>query len=94
MQVQRSKVITDPNYSIQTTEFNTPTGSICKAEDTFALQKGADTYVQLHQPKKWLEEAEAQVSKIKPKGLDHFLAEYLRVIFKGWPHREKVASPG
>ena len=58
------------------------------------LQKGTTTYVQLHQPKKWLEEAEAQVSKIKSKGLDLFLAEYMRVIFKGWPHRQKVASPG
>ena len=26
---------------------------ICKAEDTFALQKGTDTYVQLHQHEKW-----------------------------------------
>ena len=43
-----------------------------------SLQKGTDTHVQLHQPKKWLEEAEAQVSKIKSKGLDLFLTEYLR----------------
>ena len=41
-----------------------------------SLQKGTDTHVQLHQPKKWLEEAEAQVSKIKSKGLDLFLTEY------------------
>ena len=35
------------------------------------LQKGTDTHVQLHQPeKRWLEEAEAQVSEIKSKGLD------------------------
>ena len=39
--------------------------------------------------KPWLEEAEAQVSKIKPKGLDLFLAEYMRMIFKGWPRRKK-----
>ena len=43
-----------------------------------SLQKGTDTHVQLHQPKKWLEEAAAQVSKIKSKGLDLFLTEYLR----------------
>ena len=59
-----------------------------------SLQKGTDTHVQLHQPKKWLEEAEAQVSKIKSKGLDLFLTEYLRIIFKGWPHKKNVASPG
>jgi len=35
-----------------------------------------------------------QVSKIKAKGLDLFLAEYLRMIFKGWPHRKKVVSSG
>ena len=58
------------------------------------LQKGTTTYVQLHQPKKWLQEAETQVTKIKSKGLDLFLAEYLRMIFTGWPHRKKVASPG
>jgi hypothetical protein len=40
------------------------------------------------------EEVEAQVSKIKSKGLDFLLAEYLRMIFKGWPHRKEVASPG
>ena len=33
------------------------------------------------------------MSKIKSKGLDLFLAEYLRMIFNGWPHREKVVSP-
>ena len=44
--------------------------------------------------KRWLEEAEAQVSKINSKGLDLFLAEFLWMIFKGWPHRKKVASPG
>ena len=54
-----------------------------------SLQKGTDTHVQLHQPKKWLEEAEAQVSKIKSKGLDLFLTEYLRIIFKGWPTEKK-----
>ena len=37
-----------------------------------SLQKGTNTYVHLHQPKKWLEEAEAHVSKIKFKGLDLF----------------------
>ena len=64
------------------------------AEKHLSLQKDTSTYVQLHQPKKWLQEAEAQVSKIKSKGLDLFLAEYLQMIFKGWPHRKKVASPG
>ena len=59
-----------------------------------SLQKATTTYVQLHQPKRWLEEAEAQVSKINSKRLDLFLAEYMRMIFKGWPHRKKVASPG
>ena len=34
------------------------------------------------------------MSKIKSKGLDLFLAEFLRMIFKGWPHRKKIASPG
>ena len=51
-------------------------------------QKSTTTYVQLHQPKRWLEEAEAQVSKINSKG------EYMRMIFEGWPHRKNVASPG
>ena len=60
-----------------------------------SLQKGTDTHVQLHQPKKWLEEAEAQVSKIKSKGLDLFLwLNTCGIIFKGWPHRKKIASPG
>ena len=36
------------------------------------LQKGTNTYVHLHQPKKWLQEAKVQVSKIKSKGLDLF----------------------
>ena len=44
--------------------------------------------------KRWLEEAEAQVSKNKFQGAGPFLAEYMRMIFKGWPHRKKVASPG
>ena len=34
------------------------------------------------------------MSKIKSKGLDLFLAEFLWTIFKGWPHRKKIASPG
>ena len=59
-----------------------------------SLQKGTDTHVQLHQPKKWLQEAKAQVTKIKLKGLDLFSLEYLRMIFTGWPHRKKVASLG
>ena len=57
--------------------------------NTVVLQKGTDTHVQLHQPKKWLEEAEAQVSKIKSKGLDLFLIEYLWISFKGWPTGKK-----
>ena len=36
------------------------------------LQKSINTYVHLHQPKKWLQEAKAQGSKIKSKGLDFF----------------------
>ena len=32
--------------------------------------------------------------KNKSKGLDLFLAEFLWMIFKGWPHRKKIASPG
>ena len=43
--------------------------------------------------KPWLEEAEAQVSKIKPNGLDLFLAEYLHDLQRLVP-QEKVASPG
>ena len=58
-----------------------------------SVQKATTTYVQLHQPKRWLEEAEAQVSQINSKGLDLFLVECMRMIFKGWPHRKKVASP-
>ena len=34
------------------------------------------------------------MSKIKSKGLDLFLAEFSWMIFKGWPHRKKIASPG
>ena len=36
------------------------------------LQKGTNTYVHLHQQNKWLQEAKAQGSKIKSKGLDLF----------------------
>ena len=32
--------------------------------------------------------------KNKIQGAGPFLTEYLRMIFKGWPHRKKVASPG
>ena len=45
-------------------------------------------------PKRWPEEAETQVLKINSKGLDHFLAEYMRMIFKGWPNREEIVLPG
>ena len=61
---------------------------------TWLCKKGTNTYVQLHQPKKWLEEAEAQVSKIKSKGLDLFLTEYLRDNLQRLAHRKKIASPG
>ena len=44
--------------------------------------------------KRWLQEAEAQVSKIKFKGLDLFLTEFLWMIVKVWPHRKKITSSG
>ena len=56
------------------------------SENTFVLCKRGK--------KRGLEEAEAQVSKIKSKGLDLFLAEFSWMILKGWPHRKKIASPG
>ena len=60
-----------------------------------SLQKGYNHICSASPTKKrWLEEAEAQVSKIKSKGLDLFLAEFLWMVFKGWPHRKNVASPG
>ena len=37
---------------------------------------------------------EAAGVKNKCQGAGPFLAEYMRMIFKGWPHRKKVASPG
>ena len=56
------------------------------AENTVVLAKGYNHICSASPTKKrWLEEAEAQVSKIKPKGLDLFLTEYLRMISKGWP---------
>ena len=58
-----------------------------------SLQKGTDTHVQLNQPKKWLEEAEAQVSKIKSKGLDLFLTEYLRDNLQRLTPQEKNRTP-
>ena len=65
------------------------------SENTFVLAKGVQPQMfSFTNQKRWLQEAEAQVPKIKSKGLDLFLAEYLRMIFKGWPHRKKVASPG
>ena len=49
------------------------------AENAFVLAKGYN-HISSASPtkKRWLEEAEAQVSKIKSKGLDLFLTEYLR----------------
>ena len=65
------------------------------AENTIGLAKGYNQKCSASPTKKrWLEEAEAQVSKIESKGLDLFLAEFLWMIFKGWPHRKKIASPG
>ena len=59
-------------------------------ENAFVLAKGYNHICSVSPTKKrWLEEAEAQVSKIKSKGLDFFLAEFLWMMFKGWPHRKK-----
>jgi len=49
------------------------------------LQKDSNTYVQLHQQKSDLKRSRRRWS---------FLAEYLWMIFKGWPYRKKAASPG
>ena len=62
------------------------------AENTVVL--GTTTYVQLHQPKKVTSRGRGARVKNKNQGAGPFLTEYLRMIFKGWPHREKVASPG
>ena len=58
------------------------------------LQKGTNTYVHLHQPKKVTSRGQGAGVKNKIQGAGPFLTEYLRMIFKGWPHRKKVASPG
>ena len=59
-----------------------------------SLQKSTTTYVQLHQPKKVTWRGQGARVKNKFQGAGPLLAEYLRMIFKGWPHRKKVASPG
>ena len=58
------------------------------------LQKGTNTYVHLHQPKKWLQEAKAQGSNIKSKGLDLFWLNTCGWSSKVGPTGKKVASPG
>ena len=58
-----------------------------------SLQKGADTHVQLHQTKKTWRGRGAGV-KNKIQGLDLFLTEYLRIIFKGWPTgKNRISRP-
>ena len=59
-----------------------------------SLKKSTTTYVQLHQPKKVTWRGRGAGVKNKIQGAGPFLAEYMRMIFKGWPHRKKVASPG
>ena len=50
-----------------------PPWNACKAADIFALAKGYKHICSASPTKKWLEEVEAQVSKIKSQGLDFFL---------------------
>ena len=57
-------------------------------------KRGTTTYVQLHQPKKVTLRGRGTHVKNKIQGVGPFLTEYLRMIFKGWPHRKKIASPG
>ena len=60
-------------------------GMLVKLQIYLRLQKGTNTYVQLHQQKSDLKRSRRRWS---------FLAEYLWMIFKGWPYRKKAASPG
>ena len=62
------------------------------AEHTFVLEK-IYNHICSASPTKKGDLKRPQVSKINAKGLDLFLVEYMRMIFKGWPHREKIASP-
>ena len=67
------------------------------SENTFVIicpcKRGTTTYVQF-QPKKVTSRGRGARVKNKIQGAGPFLTEYLRMIFKGWPHRKKVASPG
>ena len=59
-----------------------------------SLQKGTTTYVQLHQPKKVTSRGRGARVKNKIQGAGPFLTEYLRMIFKGWPHRKhRITRP-
>ena len=64
------------------------------AENTFVLAKGCNHIYQFHQPNKVTWRGRGAGVKNKFQGAGPFLAEYMRMIFKGWPHREKVAPPG
>ena len=71
----------------------------CKTHDFWlnihlSLEKFTTTYVQLHQPKKVTWRGRGAGVKNKFQGAGPFLAKYMRRIFKGWPRRKKVASPG
>ena len=64
------------------------------AENTFVLAKGCNHIYQLHQPNKVTWRGRGAGVKNKFQGARPVLAEYMRMISKGWPHRKKVASPG
>ena len=73
---------------------NCKTGVLFFPKMHLSLQKGTDTHVQLHQPKKVTSRGRGARVKNKIQGAGPFLTEYLWMIFKGWPHRKKIASPG
>ena len=64
------------------------------AENKFVLAKGYNHICSASPTKKVTWRGRGAGVKNKFQGAGPFLAEYMRMIFKGWPHRKKVASPG
>ena len=59
-----------------------------------SLQKGYNHTCSASPTKKVTSRGRGARVKNKIQGAGPFLTEYLRMIFKGWPHRKKIASPG
>ena len=64
------------------------------AENKFVLAKGYNHICSASPTEKVTWRGRGAGVKNKSQGAGPFLAEYMRMIFKGWPNRKKVASPG